>query len=70
MGNYWMHVFHVLLVAYGHIHNTHALYVYYVHHNAVGFLRSGITSESPATNSQAVHLLQWLTVHHWSPVDW
>lgn len=68
--SYWLHILTQLLWGFQHIHCTHHLMVYYVHHHAVAFLRSGITSQSPANATQARHLLTWLLLHHISPVDW
>jgi hypothetical protein len=58
------HVLHVLTVLYAH-HHGHKLYSLYLHHGALKFLRSGVTS-----GSGGVHYLHWLTFHHISPVDW
>lgn len=66
----WTHVLHVLMHAYYTIHGNSALYHYYLRHHAVGFLRSGYTSESPATRTAARHLLWWLVTNHRAPVDW
>lgn len=62
---HWIHVLHVLMHGYAHIHNTRHLYRFYVHHHALGFLRSGITSGSGGR-----HYLWYLTARHISPVDW
>ena len=62
---YWLHILHVLVWGYHHVHGTHALFRYYTHHHAAGFLRSGITSGSGGRG-----YLWWLTVHGVSPVDW
>jgi hypothetical protein len=65
-----MHVLRMLTYGYGHIHGTGALFRYYLHHHAVAFLRSGVTSESPSVRAQALQLLHWLTVRHIAPADW
>lgn len=68
---YWLHVFHVLLWGYQHIHNVHHLLRFYRRHHAIGFLyRSGLTSESPGSWWAALRLLIWLVFHGRSPVDW
>jgi hypothetical protein len=66
----WVHIMHVLTVACQHVHGTRALFRFYLHHHAVAFLRSGVTSESPQTRGQALRLLWWLAAHHVHPVDW
>lgn len=66
-----IHILHVLMVGFTHIHNARHLYAFYVHHHAIRFLLSGITSEAPDNAHQAVALLHWLTfVVKLSPVDW
>lgn len=62
---YWIHVLNQLLWGFHHIHCTHSLYAYYVHHHALGFLRSGITSGSGGRG-----YLRFLTAHHVTPIDW
>jgi hypothetical protein len=66
-----MHLLHILMHGYAHIHNRHALMTYYRHyHRAVRFLLSGLTSETPPNARAARRLLVWLGFHHISPVDW
>lgn len=65
-----IHILHVLLTGWLHIHGTRQLMGFYLHHGAVKFLLSGITSESPATPQQALALLHWLVANHISPGDW
>jgi hypothetical protein len=60
-----IHILTVLLHGYHHIHSTRPLYTYYLHHHALQFLRSGITSGSGGRG-----YLWWLTTHHRSPIDW
>lgn len=61
----WIHVLHMLTYGYRHVHGTHTLFRWYLNHHAIGFLRSGITSENWHHG-----LLWWLTVNHRAPVDW
>lgn len=65
-----IHILHILLGGYQHIHGTCQLLRFYARHGAVKFLMSGITSETPANRAQAWQLLTWLTRHHISPTDW
>lgn len=65
-----IHILHVLMCGYAHIHNPHHLLRFYLHHHAIRFLLSGYTSESPASRTQAHQLLIWLTGHRVAPVDW
>lgn len=60
-----LHVLHVLTVGYQHIHGTRALFGFYLRHDALGLLHSGVTSGSGGRG-----YLWWLTVHHWAPADW
>lgn len=62
---YWIHVLHVLLWGFHHVHGNAHLYRFYVRHHALGFLRSGVTS-----GSGGKRYLWWLTTHRISPVDW
>lgn len=61
----WLHILHVLLVAYQHIHGSRALFRFYLHHHAVAFLQSGVTSGSGGRGD-----LWSLTAHRVSPRDW
>jgi hypothetical protein len=61
----WIHVLRALLWGFHHIHGTRGLFRYYVHHHAVAFLRSGVTSGSGGRG-----YLWWLTTHRISPTDW
>lgn len=65
MSTHWLHILHVLMVGYTHIHGTRQLFHYYLHHHALSFLKSGITSGSGDRN-----YLWFLTSHHVPPVDW
>lgn len=64
-GAYWVHVLHVLTWGYSHVHGCRALFRYWLHHHAVAFLRSGVTSGGWRPGS-----VWWLAVRHVSPVDW
>lgn len=63
----WVHVLHMLTAGFRLAggHSPRALYGFYVHHHALGLLRSGVTSGSGGRA-----YLWWLAVHHVSPVDW
>lgn len=65
-----IHIFHVLIWGYHHIHGSHHLLRFYLHHHAIRFLRSGMTSETPHSRRAALSLLKWLVSRHISPVDW
>ena len=65
-----IHILHVLMIGYAHIHNLRTLFAFYLHHHAIQFLRSGVTSQSPGSFREAWNLLVWLVLHHMSPVDW
>lgn len=65
-----LHVLHVLLVGYQHIHGTGHLLRFYLRHGAIRFLMSGIPSETPTTRAEAYQLLVWLVHNHLSPTDW
>lgn len=65
-----IHVMNALLAGYTHSRGTGHLLRFYLHHHALQFLMSGVTSESPSNRCQAYHLLGWLTQNHISPRDW
>lgn len=72
----WAHVLTQLLWGYHHLTAGHGLLRFYERHNAVAFLRSGRTSESPGSDAAAKALLHWLTFrfgaghHGLNPLDW
>ncbi len=60
-----LHVLHVLMWGFHHIKGVRCLFRFYLHHHAVAFLRSGVTSGSGGRG-----YVWWLTSHHISPTDW